>query len=170
MKNLTTRRIVRIATIAALYAVITLAIAPIAYGPIQLRVSEALKVFVLFDPWLSLGIGIGTFFANLASGYGIWDLTFMPLTDIAGGVLAWAMYKHLLRRRMPAVAMALYAITTALAVTVMLTVIGVDAFLVLLVPLLISELIILVPATPLMFWIKGQLELRGIEMEPRDTK
>ena len=168
MKNLTTRRIVRIATIAALYAVITLAIAPIAYGPIQLRVSEALKVFVLFDPWLSLGIGIGTFFANLASGYGIWDLTFMPLTDIAGGVLAWVVYRRVLRGRMPAVAMALYAITTALAVTVMLTILGVDAFLILLVPLLISELIILVPATPLMFWIKGQLELRGIEMEPRD--
>lgn len=168
MQHLTTRRVVRIATIAALYAVITLAIAPFAYGPIQLRVSEALKVFVLFDPWLSLGIGIGTFFANLASGYGMWDLTFMPLTDIAGGVLAWAVYHYVLRRKLPAVAMALYAITTALSVTFMLTILGVDAFFVLLIPLLVSELIVLVLGTPLMLWINAQLKLRGVEMEPRE--
>ena len=41
-----TRRVARVAIIAALYAVFTWGIAPISYGPIQLRVSEALKVVV----------------------------------------------------------------------------------------------------------------------------
>jgi uncharacterized membrane protein len=170
MGKLTTRRMVRMAIIAALYAVITLAIAPIgiAYTPIQLRVSEVLKVFVLFDPWMAFGIGMGTFIGNLASPFGIWDLTWSPFTDIVGGLLAWAVFRYLLRRRMPALVMALYAVTTALAVTVMLTLLGVDAFWVLLGPILLSELVIMVPGTPLILWIKGQLEARGIELEAKE--
>lgn len=168
MTSLTTRRVVRIAMVAALYAVITLAIAPIgiAYTPIQLRVSEALKVFVLFDPWLAIGIGIGTFLGNLGSPYGIWDLTWSPLTDIVGGLLAWAVYRYVLRKHLAVAAMALYALTTSLAVTIMFVILGVDAFIALLPPILLSELIIMIPATPLIFWIKRQLEARGIELEP----
>lgn len=170
MGKLTTRRMVRMAIIAALYAVITLAIAPIgiAYTPIQLRVSEVLKVFVLFDPWMAFGIGMGTFIGNLASPYGIWDLTWSPLTDILGGLLAWAIFRYILRRHMPAISMALYALTTSLAVTVMLAILGVDAFWVLLGPILLSELVIMVPGTPLILWIKGQLEARGIELEAKE--
>ena len=75
---MTTKRVVMIAILAALYAVFTILIAPLSYGPIQFRLSEILKVFVLFDPWLSLGIGIGTFIANMASPYvGPWELIFM---------------------------------------------------------------------------------------------
>ena len=165
MKTLTTRRVVRIAIIAALYAVITLLIAPIAYNALQFRISEAIKVFVLFDPWLAVGIGIGTFISNLASPNGPLDLTLMPLTDILGGLLVWAVYKLLLRRKAPALAMALYALTTSLAVSAMLAILGVDAFLVLFPPILFSELVIMAPATPLIFWIKRQLQARGIELE-----
>jgi len=71
----------------------------------------------------------------------------------------------LLRRKAPALAMALYALTTSLAVTAMLALLGVDAFLVLFPPILISELLIMVPATPLIFWIKRQLQARGVELE-----
>src|SRR5512140_3588178 len=81
--QLTTTQVVRVAIIGALYAVFTIGIAPLSYGPIQFRVAEALKVFVLFDPLYALGIGIGTFFGNLASPFvGPWELIFMPLTDI----------------------------------------------------------------------------------------
>ena len=70
-----TRHVVLISIIAALYCVLTVAIAPISYGFIQFRVSEVLKIFVLFDPLFAVGIGIGTFFANLASPYvGPWEL------------------------------------------------------------------------------------------------
>ena len=165
MTSLTTRRVVRIAIIAALYAVITLLIAPIAYSALQFRISEAIKVFVLFDPWLAIGIGIGTLIGNLQSPFGIWDLTWTPLTDMLGGLLAWGVYRFLLRRKAPALAMALYALTTSLAVTAMLALLGVDAFLVLFPPILISELLIMVPATPLIFWIKRQLQARGVELE-----
>ena len=50
MKNNLTKRLTRTAIIAAIYAVVTLVIAPFAYGNIQFRVSEVLVLLALFDP------------------------------------------------------------------------------------------------------------------------
>jgi len=47
---MTTRRVVLIAIIGALYVVLTVGIAPLSFGPIQFRASEVLKILVLFDP------------------------------------------------------------------------------------------------------------------------
>ena len=41
-KKLTTKKVVIAAMIAAIYAVLTIVLAPISYGPIQVRLSEAL--------------------------------------------------------------------------------------------------------------------------------
>lgn len=67
MKKLTTRDLAFCGVIAALYAVITLAIAPFAYGPVQFRISEALCVLPFFVPVTSLGLFIGCLVANLFS-------------------------------------------------------------------------------------------------------
>jgi uncharacterized membrane protein len=158
--ELTTRRVVLIAVIAALYAVFTVGIAPISYGPVQFRVSEALKAFVLFDPWLAVGIGVGTFFANLASPFvGPWELVFMPLTDVTGGLLAWAVYR-LLGRRWAAVPMAVYAATTGLSVALMLWFLGLGGFWLLAASVTASELIILVSGLPIMLGLGKWLECR----------
>jgi len=173
LNRFTTRRVARVAILAALYAVLTWGIAPIGYGPIQFRVSEALKVLVLFDPWLVLGIGIGTFFANLTSPFvGPWELAWMPFTDMAGGLLAWALYRFALRGRWPAVAMALYALTTGAAVGLMLWVLGFGSggFWLTSGVVAVPELIILVGGTPLMFWIEEVLERRGVGLRtPKDV-
>lgn len=168
MKKFTTRRVVLVAIVAALYAVLTIAIAPISYGVIQFRISEALKVLVLFDPWLSLGIGIGTFFANMISPFaGPWDLMWMPFTDIVGGVLAWALYRYVLRERWPVVAMAVYALTTGAAVGLMLQAFGLGGFWLLSGMVALSELIILVGGTPLMVYVERMLEMRGVGLRQR---
>ena len=141
--TLTTRTTVHVATVAALYTVLTLAIAPLSYGPIQLRASEALKPLVLFNPALSLGIGIGTFFANIASPYtGPWELIWMPLTDTAGGLLAWLLYRALRQRHAWAPCL-LYAATTAAAVALMLTTLGLGPFAILALPIAASEITVL---------------------------
>ena len=144
-RGITTRVVVLIAIVAALYAVLTVAIAPLSYGPIQLRVSEMLKVLVLFSPWLSLGIGIGTFFANMASPYvGPWELLWMPLTDVVGGFLAWGLYRLLRRKgRWAWIPCLLYALTTALAVAFMLVMLGVGGFWLLFLSVGASEAIVL---------------------------
>jgi len=156
-----------VAIIAALYAVLTWGVAPIGYGPLQFRVSEVLKVLVLFDPWLVLGIGIGTFFANLLSPFaGPWDLAWMPFTDVAGGLLAWALYRFVLRGHWPVVPMAVYALTTGTAVGLMLWAFGLGGFWLLAGAVAASELIILIGGTPLMFWIEEMLEGRGAGLRP----
>jgi uncharacterized membrane protein len=119
-KVVATRLIARAALVAALYAALTLAVAPLSYGPIQFRISEALKALVLVQPWLIPGIVAGTFVANLFSPYvGPWELIWMPLTDGLGGLLAW----WIARRWWPA-GLAAYALTTAMAVGLMLHVVA----------------------------------------------
>lgn len=60
-----TKKIVYVAMIAALYAVLTLAVAPIAYGNLQFRVSEALTVLPMFTPLAVPGLTLGCVLANL---------------------------------------------------------------------------------------------------------
>jgi uncharacterized membrane protein len=163
---LTTRRVARVAIVAALYAVLTWGVAPISYGLLQFRVSEALKVFVLFDPWLVLGIGIGTFFANMLSpNVGPWELIWMPFTDMAGGVLAWVLYRFALRSRWPVLPMALYALTTGAAVGLMLWALGFGGLWLMAGIVALPELTILIGGTPLMFWIERVLEKRGVGLK-----
>jgi len=99
---LKTRYLVLSSIIGALYVVLTLGLAPLSFGPIQFRISEILKVFVLFNPFLAFGIGMGTFFANLLSPYaGPMELIWMPFSDMAGGLLAWALFRYILRSHLP---------------------------------------------------------------------
>ena len=112
--------IARAALVAALYAALTIAIAPLSYGPVQFRISEALKALVLVQPWLIPGIVAGTFIANLFSPYvGPWELVWMPLTDGLGGLLAWWIGRHW----WPA-GLATSALTTAVAVGLMLYIVA----------------------------------------------
>ena len=163
--KVTTTQIVRLAIIGALYAVFTVVIAPFSYGPIQFRVSEIFKVFVLFDPVYALGIGIGTFFGNLASPFvGPWELVFMPLTDIAGGVIAYILFKWMGKRH-PLVALSVYAITTSLSVGLMLSFYGAGGMWLLAGSVAIPEFIILIGGYPIIMWIIHVLKLRGIYLE-----
>jgi uncharacterized membrane protein len=62
------------AMIAALYAVVTVALAPISYGPVQLRVSEALTLLPFYLPEAIPGLFVGCVLANFFGGYGVADV------------------------------------------------------------------------------------------------
>ncbi len=64
------------AIIAALYAALTIAIAPIAYGEIQFRVTEILIFLAFYDKRFIPGLIIGCFIANLASPMILYDISF----------------------------------------------------------------------------------------------
>jgi uncharacterized membrane protein len=163
--KLKTRYIVLSAIIAALYVVLTVGLAPLSFGPIQFRVSEILKVFVLFNPFLAVGIGIGTFFANLVSPFaGPLELIWMPFTDMAGGLLAWALFHYILRNKFPVIPMAIYSLTTGAAVGLMLSLLGVGEFWFMTLTVGISEAIILIAGTPIILWIVKMLNARGIDL------
>jgi uncharacterized membrane protein len=157
-----TKHVVLIGIIAALYCILTVAIAPISYGIVQFRISEVLKIFVLFDPYLAIGIGIGTFFANLVSPFaGPWELIFMPLTDIAGGLAAWVIFRTL-GCRWPGIPMAVYAVMTGAAVGCMLFFIGAGGFWLLFASVAASELVILIGGLPILLPVIHALQKRGL--------
>ena len=92
-KLLTTRSLCVSAVFAALYAALTLLLAPISYGPIQLRLSEAMTLLPILLPQAVPGLFVGCLIANLYTGM---------LTDIIFGSLATllaAIGTYLLRKK-----------------------------------------------------------------------
>ncbi|MCR6515543.1 MAG: QueT transporter family protein [Clostridium chrysemydis] len=66
--------LVKLALVAALYVVLTIAIAPISYGPIQVRFSEVLILLAFYDKRYVYSLTIGCIIANLLSPLGIVDV------------------------------------------------------------------------------------------------
>lgn len=71
-----THTIAQAGVIGAVYAALTLLAASLnlAYGPVQLRLSEALTVLPWLFPGTAVGLFVGCFLANLLSPYGPLDL------------------------------------------------------------------------------------------------
>ena len=65
---------VQAALIAAIYAALTYAVAPLSFGATQFRISEALTVLPVFTPAAIPGLAIGCIFANIGSPYGPIDI------------------------------------------------------------------------------------------------
>ena len=74
MKNITVSKITKVAIVAAVYAVLTAAIAPISYGPIQFRISEIMTLLAFIDPLYIPGLVLGCAISNLFSPLGIVDV------------------------------------------------------------------------------------------------
>lgn len=85
-----TNFIVRQALVAAVYAVMTLAIPALNYGPLQFRFSEVLTLLAFFNPEYICGITLGCFIANISSPFGIVD---MLIGSFASFLAVYAMSK-----------------------------------------------------------------------------
>jgi uncharacterized membrane protein len=80
-------KIARIGLIGALYAAVTIALAPISYGLFQVRVSEALTVLPFIFPESVLGLFVGCIIANFFGGFGIIDIVFGSLATLIAAYL-----------------------------------------------------------------------------------
>ena len=78
----TTRNIALSAIVGAAYLVLTLVFMPIAFGPVQCRVSEALCVLPFYFPSTAWGLFVGCFLSNVIGGYGILDMVFGSLATL----------------------------------------------------------------------------------------
>ena len=81
--------LVQAAIIGAVYAVLTVALEPISYGPIQLRISEALCVLPFFTPAAIPGLAVGCLIANIFGGMGLLDVIVGPLATLAAAVASY---------------------------------------------------------------------------------
>ena len=82
-------RITQGAVIAALYVVLTLAFAPISFGPVQVRIAEALCILPMFTPAAIPGLFIGCLIANLIGGGIMLDVIFGSIATLIGAVFGY---------------------------------------------------------------------------------
>ena len=94
MKNKSTLFLAQGAMIAAVYVVLTLVFAPISYGEVQVRVSEALTVLPFFTPAAVPGLFVGCLIANILGGAILPDIIFGSIATLLG-----AFGTYLLRKK-----------------------------------------------------------------------
>lgn len=104
MRNRTVRFMTRAAIIAALYAGITTlvslipALNTLSFGPIQVRISEALTILPAFTPAAIPGLFIGCILANLVgmalAGVTLIDVIFGSLATLAAAWLSYLLRKN----------------------------------------------------------------------------
>lgn len=88
--KINTRKIAIAGIIAAVYCVITVGVAPLSYGMMQLRISEALTILPVFTPYAIPGLFVGCLIANIMSPIGFVD---MILGSLASLLAAYGTYK-----------------------------------------------------------------------------
>ena len=77
------------ALIAAIYTVLCIALQPISYGAIQLRVAEGLTVLPILYKEAIPGIFIGVLLANIFGGLGLADIVVGSLTSLVAAYLTY---------------------------------------------------------------------------------
>lgn len=82
------------AMIAAIYVALTMVFAPISFGPVQFRISEALCVLPFFTPAAVPGLFVGCLLSNLLCGAMPLDVVFGSLATLVGAVGSWYLRKH----------------------------------------------------------------------------
>jgi len=76
------RRLTVCAAVAAIYFALTFWLAPISYGPIQVRLSEAMCILPFIAPYTAWGLFVGCLLANICNPAGV------LLLDVIFGSLA----------------------------------------------------------------------------------
>ena len=91
-KLLNTRSLCVSAVIAALYAALTLLLAPFSFGPIQLRLSEAMTLLPMVLPQAIPGLFVGCLIANLYTA-SIMDIIFGSLATLLSAIGTYLLRK-----------------------------------------------------------------------------
>ena len=97
MTNKTSERtylMVQAAVIAALYTVLTMIFAPISFGPVQFRISEALCILPFFTPAAVPGLFIGCLLSNFLYGAATLDVIFGSLATLIGALGSYWLRKN----------------------------------------------------------------------------
>jgi uncharacterized membrane protein len=75
--------------IAAIYVVLNIIFAPISYGPIQVRIAEALVVLPFIDPSAIIGLFLGCILANVIGPLGMVDIMGGSLCTLVAAYLTY---------------------------------------------------------------------------------
>ena len=87
------KKLVTAAVIGSLYAALTIGLAPISYGAVQFRISEALCILPFFFSEAAFGLAVGCLLSNLVGGFGMADIVFGTLATLLAGLCTAAIGK-----------------------------------------------------------------------------
>lgn len=90
-----TKTLTRGAIIAALYAALTLLLAPISYGQLQIRLSEALTLLPVLMPEAVPALAIGCLLSNILGGCTIFDIVFGTLATLLAALCTRRLRAHI---------------------------------------------------------------------------
>lgn len=93
-KNKRVYDLTMMAVVAALYVVLTLLVAPFAFGPVQLRLSEGLNHLAVFNKRYIVAISLGVFIANTQSSLGVVDMIFGTLGTVVMLTMSYYATRH----------------------------------------------------------------------------
>ena len=145
------RRVAVAGVVGALYVVLSLLVAPLAYGPLQFRLGEVLKPLVIRHPVtipaFAVGVGIVNLFSPLAGGL---ELILMPIMNLVGGTLCWLVAQRVGGAIGTYVASLLFAVIIAAGVGVVLTVAAGLPYLAVFASVAVSETILLLAGNALL--------------------
>lgn len=97
---------IRITMVAALYAVLTLALAQFSFGPVQVRVAEALTLLPLLAAWPIWSLTLGCALTNLigamsgANLLGYWDVLWGTLATVLAALATYG-FRNVKIRNIP---------------------------------------------------------------------
>lgn len=94
MKNKNVLFMTQAAMIAAIYVVLTMLFAPVSFGEVQLRISEALTILPLFTPAAIPGLFIGCFVGNILGGAILPDIICGSLATLVGAYFTYRLRSH----------------------------------------------------------------------------
>ena len=100
MNKFSTAKICRAGIVASVYFILTYFFQAISFGPIQLRVAEALTILPLFFIESVPALFIGCLVSNLFSGFFIFDIAIGAPTTLIAAIITYAIgkiikHKHL---------------------------------------------------------------------------
>jgi uncharacterized membrane protein len=112
--------------IAALYATLTLVLTATSFGPVQVRIAEALTVLPLLGLWPVWSLTLGCGLSNLigaALGFnllGYWDVIWGSLATLIAALLTYQ-FRNLRFRKIPLVSLLMPILVNGLVVGLELT-------------------------------------------------
>jgi len=83
--------IIRASFITTLYAGLTILLQPISFGPVQVRIADALSILPYFPQYginAVIGLTLGTLIANIVSPYGFYDVLIGSATNLIYSIIA----------------------------------------------------------------------------------
>jgi len=95
MKNFfTVKNLCLSGIIAALYAGLTVLLQALSFGPVQIRVAEAMTLLPILTPAAIPGLTIGCFVANLISSPYVMDWAVGTMATLIAAALSWRLRKN----------------------------------------------------------------------------